>query len=368
MSKEDYYSVLNINKNASEAEIKKSYRRLAMKYHPDRNKGDISAEEKFKKISEAYDVLSDPVKKKSYDTYGHVGIDQNYSSTNYSDVNMNFSDIFGDIFGDAFGGNSKNKTDYNGNDLSYKLDISLEESIQGISVKIGVKTKVLCKFCNGTGAKDGNLQTCKTCKGVGQIRIQQGFFSIQQACPKCNGEGNIIRDYCKICMKDGRIVEDVILSVKIPMGIDSGDKIRVQGKGNVGKNGISGDLYIEINIKPHAIYVRKGIDLYCDVPITFIIATLGGTIEVPTLYEKVKIKIPSGTQTGKIFRLKNNGIKSIKGDGYGDLYCTVVIETPINLNDEQEKLLLLFDKSINNSTNCNPKVNSWVETIKKFFK
>ncbi len=365
MPKEDYYSILNVNKNANEVEIKKSYRRLAMKYHPDRNKGDILAEEKFKKVSEAYDVLSNPEKKKLYDTYGHSGIDPNTYSSN---VNMNFSDIFGDIFGDVFGSSKKEKNNNNnGNDIYYKLDLTLEEAINGTNVKIGVKTLVCCKICNGLGTK-GDVQICKTCKGLGNVRIQQGFFTIQQSCPKCNGEGNIVKDYCKNCMGDGRIEENVVLSVKIPLGVDTGDKIRLNGKGEAGKkNSPSGDLYIEINIKKHDIYFRKNIDLYCEIPINFIVAILGGIIEIPLWNEKIKIKVPPETQTGKIFRLKGSGIKSFKGDGPGDLYCTVIVEIPINLNEEQKKLLIDFDKSTN-MVKCYPKISLWAETVKKFFK
>lgn len=368
MSKEDYYSVLNINKDANENEIKKAYRRLAMKYHPDRNKGDVSSEEKFKKVSEAYDILSDPAKRKTYDMYGHAGFEGGASAA-YSNANMNFSDVFGDIFGDVFGSKENVKNNYNGNDLYYKLSVTLEDAINGTNVKIGLKTLVTCKTCSGSGAKSGSFQSCKFCKGSGHVRIQQGFFSIQQVCSKCNGEGNIIKDYCKNCVGDGRIEEDVVLSVKIPSGVDTGDKIRLHGKGEAGKkNGNNGDLYIEITIQPHDIYTRKNIDLYCEIPISFYIAVFGGVVEVPTLHEKVKIKIPPETQTGKIFRLKKSGVKSIKGDGPGDLYCTVVIETPVNLNDKQKKLLTEFDESINSSLECTPKINSWSEVVKKFFK
>lgn len=369
MSKEDYYNVLNINKDANESEIKKAYRKLAMKYHPDRNKGDVSSEAKFKKISEAYDILSDPVKRKTYDMYGHSGFEHGGAEA-YSSVNGNFGDIFGDIFGDVFGNKQKEKSINNGNDLFYKLNISFEEAIKGTNVKIGVKTLVVCKDCNGYGAKGDGLQVCKHCRGSGQVKMQQGFFSIQQLCPKCNGDGNIIKNYCKTCVGNGRIEENVILSVKIPAGVDNGDKIRLSGKGEAGKkNGNNGDLYIEISVDPHEIYIRKNIDLHCNVPISFFIAVFGGMLEIPTLNEKIKIKIPPETQTGKIFRLKGSGVKSLKGDGPGDLYCTVIIETPINLNDEQKNLLIEFDKSVNNNSDkCMPKCSSWFLAVKKFFK
>lgn len=373
MAKEDYYSLLEVNRNASEADIKKAYRRLAMKYHPDRNSGDKDAEKKFKAINEAYEVLSEPQKRQAYDMHGHAGVDP--SAAAYNARGGNFSDIFDDIFGDIFGrsagqGQSNRRTVYKGADLSYTLELSLEEAVHGTDVKIRVPTRITCNVCKGTGAKDGVAPTtCHSCNGNGQVRIQQGFFSIQQTCPTCRGKGKVITDHCRRCGGNGLIGEEKTLSVKVPAGIDTGDRIRLAGEGEAGpNNGPKGDLYVQVQVREHDIFQREGIHVYCEVPISFTTAALGGEIEVPTLDGRVKLKIPAETQTGKLFRLRGRGVRSVHNEGPGDLLCKVVVETPINLDKNQKTLLKQIAESIDAQPHKNtPKTNSWFNRVKSFF-
>jgi len=374
MSKEDYYSILNVSKNASKDDIKRSYRELAMKYHPDRNSNDANAEEKFKKVSEAYQILSDPQKRQLYDLHGHAGVDPSAASNAYSNASMNFSDIFGDVFGDIFGrsgsGSGGGVRVQRGDDLLYNLDLQLEDAVKSTTVKIKVKTLITCKSCTGSGAKNNEKPTtCTVCGGHGQVRTQQGFFSIQQACYECKGNGSIIRNKCRNCYGDGRVEAEKHLSAKIPAGVDNGDRIRLAGEGVAGPNrGKNGDLYIQINVLKHDIFTRKDTNLYCEVPISFVTATLGGDIEIPTLDGRIKLKVPGETQTGRLFRLRSKGIRSLKSSGPGDLLCRVIVETPVNLNKKQKSLLIDLDSSMEKHNNRhNPQASSWLKLVKNFF-
>lgn len=375
MSKRDYYEVLGVSKNVSETELKKAYRKMAMKYHPDRNPDDKSAEEKFKEAKEAFDILSNPQKRAAYDQFGHAGVDPSMGggagAGGAGFGHGSFSDVFGDIFGDIFGGGRAGGGGprvHRGDDLRYNLDLSLEDAVAGTEVKIRVPTLVKCKTCDGSGAKKGSKPvTCSTCGGHGQVRMQQGFFSIQQTCPSCHGSGQTISDPCNVCHGQGRVQEHKTLSAKIPAGVDTGDRIRLSGEGEAGENGgPPGDLYIHINVKEHPIFVREEANLYCEVPVGFATAALGGELEVPTLGGRVKLKIPAETQTGKMFRIKGKGVKPVRGGAVGDLYCRAVVETPVNLNEEQKELLRKFNESLHGEKH-NPQSHSWLDKVKNFF-
>ena len=372
MSKSDYYTTLGVSRDASSATIKKAYKKLAMKHHPDRNKGDKQSEEKFKELSEAYEVLSDQEKRQTYDQFGHEGINSRFGqSGGYSSAGGSFNDIFGDVFGDIFGGGGQSRSQSRrGSDLEYQIQLSLEEAISGKEVKMKIPTSVNCNDCDGTGADKGTaFTTCTQCNGSGQVRVSQGFFSLQQACPKCRGQGKTIDKSCGKCSGAGKIKKTKNLSVKIPSGVDSGDQIRLSGEGEAGgPGGQSGDLYVSVRVKKHNIFQRNGDDLLCEVPINFASATLGDKVVVPTLNGKVELKIPSGTQSGKSFRLSQKGVKSVRSSSKGDLYCRVVVETPINLTKEQEELLRQLDNSFRKSKSTHrPKEKTWVDSIKDFF-
>ncbi|WP_026329866.1 molecular chaperone DnaJ [Thioalkalivibrio sp. ALE12] len=372
MSQRDYYEVLGVAKDASAADIKKAFRRLAMKYHPDRNPGDEEAEAKFKEARAAYDVLSDDQKRAAYDRYGHAGVDGSGGGFGGGAGASNFSDIFEDIFGDIFGGGGggRGQRAYRGSDLQYNLDLTLEEAVFGTEVKIRIPTTVSCEACDGSGAEPGTSpETCPTCNGVGQVRIQQGFFSVQQTCPRCEGSGKIVSSPCKSCHGKGRVQEQNTLDVKIPAGVDSGDRIRLAGQGEAGMNGgPPGDLYVQVRVKPHKLFRREGSDLHCEVPVSFATAALGGELEVPSLDGRVKLKVPAETQTGKQFRVSGKGVKSVHGGAVGDLICRVVVETPINLTKEQKQLLRQFEESTQaGGTKHSPQAQSWVDGVKGFF-
>jgi len=376
MSKKDYYEVLGVKKNASAQELKKAYKRLAMKYHPDRNTGDEGnvAEDKFKEAKEAYEVLNDDQKRSAYDQFGHAGVDQSAGFGGGGAGHGNFSDVFGDVFGDIFGGGrggGGGPRVNRGSDLRYNLEMTLEDAVAGKSVKIRVPTYVECKTCNGSGAKKGSKpEICGTCHGQGQVRMQQGFFSVQQTCPTCSGKGSVIKNPCNSCHGQGRIQEHKTLSVKIPAGVDTGDRIRLSGEGEAGENGgPAGDLYVQVNVKQHEIFTREGENLFCEVPIPFTVAALGGELEVPTLDGKVKLKVPAGTQTAKMFRMRAKGIKPIRGATKGDLLCRVVIETPVNLTEDQKELLRKFEESVggHHGNKHSPNAASWTSGVKKFF-
>ncbi|MFZ3155298.1 molecular chaperone DnaJ [Pseudomonas sp.] len=372
MAKRDFYEVLGVERGASEAELKKAYRRLAMKYHPDRNPDDKASEEKFKEANEAYEVLSDAAKRSAYDQYGHAGVDPQMGGGGGGPGGANFSDIFGDVFSDFFGGGGRGGSRggaQRGSDLRYTLELDLEEAVRGTTVTIRVPTLVNCKPCDGSGAKKGTSPvTCTTCGGIGQVRMQQGFFSVQQTCPRCHGSGKMITDPCGTCHGHGRVEEHKTLSVKVPAGVDTGDRIRLSGEGEAGAmGGPAGDLYVVVNVREHAIFQRDGKHLYCEVPISFADAALGGELEVPTLDGRVKLKIPEGTQTGKMFRLRGKGVAPVRGGGAGDLMCKVAVETPVHLNKRQRELLDEFRKTLEGDSSHSPKANGWFEGVKRFF-
>ena len=375
MAKRDYYEVLGLAKNASDAEVKKAYRRLAMKYHPDRNTGDKAseAEKSFKEAKEAYEVLSDAQKRAAYDQFGHAGVDPSMGGgRGFGGAGgASFSDIFGDVFGDIFGGGRGGGSRvHRGDDLRYNLELGLEEAVAGTSVQIKVPTLVNCNVCGGSGAKKGSSpKTCGTCQGAGQVRMQQGFFSVQQTCPSCHGHGTVIDDPCPSCRGQGKLQETKTLSVKVPPGVDTGDRIRLGGEGEAGDNGgPPGDLYVQVHVRDHPIFTRDQSHLYCEVPIAFTTAALGGELEVPTLNGKVKLKIPESTQSGKMFRMRGKGVKPVRGGPQGDLICRVVVETPVKLTDQQRSLLRQLDESLQGGgSKHSPNAHSWLDRVKGFF-
>jgi molecular chaperone DnaJ len=373
MAKRDFYEILGVAKNASDEDIKKAYRKLAMKYHPDRNPDSKESEEKFKEVKQAYEMLADPEKREAYDRYGHAGVDPNMGGAGGGFGAGGFGDAFGDIFGDIFGGGrgrSGGPQVYRGADLRYNLEITLEQAANGFDTTIRVPSWDKCDTCHGSGAKPGTSPvTCTTCHGHGQVRMQQGFFSIQQTCPKCHGSGKVIPEPCAACGGAGRIKRNKTLEVKIPAGIDNGMRIRSSGNGEPGTNGgPSGDLYVEIHIKPHQVFQREGDDLHCEMPISFTKATLGGEIEVPTLTGKVSFTVPEGTQTGKTFRLKGKGIKGVRSGYAGDLFCHVVLETPVKLTEKQKDLLREFDRlTKEGGAKHSPQSKGWMDKVKDFF-
>jgi molecular chaperone DnaJ len=371
MSKRDYYEVLGVSKNASEADLKKAYRRAAQKHHPDRNPDNKEAEEKFKECKEAYEILNDSQKRAAYDQFGHAGVDPSMGGGRGQPGAGGFNDIFGDVFGDIFGGGrGGGQRVYRGSDLRYNLEMSLEDAVAGTEVKIRVPTLVACEECDGSGAKKGSSPTtCTTCGGHGQVRMQQGFFSVQQTCPHCQGSGSTINDPCTKCRGKGRVQERKTLSVKVPAGVDTGDRIRLAGEGEAGESGgPPGDLYVQVQIKPHSIFQREESNLFCEVPISFVTAALGGELEVPTLNGRVSLKIPSETQTGKMFRMRGKGVKPVRGGPVGDLLCKVTIETPVNLTRKQKDMLKEFSGHVEEGgERHSPQASSWVDGVKKFF-
>jgi molecular chaperone DnaJ len=377
MAKRDFYEILGLAKNASDDDIKKAYRKLAMKYHPDRNPDSKGAEEKFKEAKEAYEMLSDPQKREAYDRYGHAGVDPNMGAGGFGGGGGGFADAFGDIFGDIFGGAAGGARGgrggpqvYRGADLRYNLEITLEQAANGFDTTIRVPSWDGCDTCHGSGAKPGTSPTtCPTCAGHGQVRMQQGFFSIQQTCPKCHGTGKIIPEPCPTCAGAGRIKRNKTLEVKIPAGIDDGMRIRSSGNGEPGMNGgPPGDLYVEIHIKAHPVFQRDGDDLHCEMPISYATAALGGEIEVPTLGGKVSFTVPEGTQSGKVFRLRGKGVKGVRSGLAGDLFCHVVVETPVRLTDRQKEMLREFENSMSEGgSKHSPQSKSWKDKVKEFF-
>ena len=374
MSKRDFYEILGVNRDASDDEIKKAYRKLAMKYHPDRNPDNPSAEEKFKEAKEAYEILSDAQKRAAYDQYGHAGVDPQAGMGGGGFGGGGFADAFGGIFDEIFGGRGGagggRSNVYRGADLRYNLEITLEQAAHGTETKIRIPTMEACDKCDGSGAKPGTqAKTCPTCHGAGQVRLQQGFFSIQQTCPKCHGTGRFIPDPCGNCGGTGRVKQHKTLAVKIPAGVDEGDRIRLAGEGEHGVNGgPPGDLYVQIHLKAHPVFQRDHNDLHCEMPISFTTAALGGEIEIPTLDGAASIKIPPETQTGRVFRLRGKGIKGVRSHTHGDLLCHVVVETPVNLTERQKELLReLAESSEQSDTTHNPRAKSWMDKVKEFF-
>ncbi len=373
MAERDYYEVLGIEKGASKDEIRKAYRRLAMKYHPDRNADKKEeAEEKFKEVQKAYEVLFDDEKRQMYDQYGHAGVNGQaggFGGGAGGFGGADFGDIFGDMFGDIFGGGGRSQANraYRGDDIGYQLDITLEEAVFGTTTRISVPTTVHCHHCNGSGAAAGSEPvTCPTCHGQGQVRMSQGFFSVQQTCPDCQGRGKKITNPCTNCHGTGQERKTKTLEVKVPAGVDTGDRIRLSGEGEAGVNGgPSGDLYVQIRVKKHAIFTRDDQHLHCEVPVSFVTAALGGEIEVPTLDGRVNLKIPAETQTGRIFRLRGKGVKPVRGGAQGDLLCAIKVETPVKLSNDQKEMLRKFGETL--GENHVPQQNSWLDGVKKFF-
>ena len=379
MAKRDYYDVLGIPKNGTDEDIKKAYRKLAMKHHPDRNQGDGAkkSEEKFKEAKEAYEMLSDPQKRAAYDQHGHAGVDPNMGARGPGGEGMGgFAEAFGDIFGDIFGGAAAGgrrggQQIYRGSDLSYAMEISLEEAALGKETQIRIPSWEQCDTCHGSGAKPGtSVKTCTTCSGAGTVQMRQGFFAIQQACPQCRGNGKIIPEPCTVCSGQGKLKKTKTLEVKIPAGIGEGMRIRSAGNGEPGTNGgPPGDLYIELRVKAHEVFERDGDDLHCTVPVGMTTATLGGNIEVPTLNGKAEIDLPESTQSGKTFRLRGKGIKGVRSSYPGDLYCHISVETPVRITEHQRKLLKELDESFKKSGDRHsPNAKSWTDRVKDIFK
>jgi molecular chaperone DnaJ len=375
MAKRDYYEVLGCGRDASEADIKKAYRRLAMKHHPDRNPDDPDAEAQFKEAKEAYEILSKQDKRAAYDQFGHAGVDAGRAAGGGGFGGADaFSDIFGDVFGDIFGGAGAGRRSrsqvFRGADLRYDLELTLEQAVTGESMNIDVPTQVECSRCSGVGAEPGTDPTaCTTCGGAGQVRVQQGFFSIQQTCPACKGAGTMIQTPCRECSGRGRVRKVKTLAVKVPAGVDSGDRIRLAAEGEAGRNGgPPGDLYVDIMVKSHPIFEREGQHLKCDVPIGYAAAVLGSSVEVPTLNGQVALKIPAETQSGRVFRLRGKGVSSVRASGVGDLFCRVQVETPVNLTEEQKKLLKKFDAALQGGGDRHsPRSRTWLDSVKTFF-
>ena len=361
MSKRDCYEVLGVSRDADDAVIKKAYRRLAMKLHPDRNPDDKEAEEKFKEVQGAYEILSDDQKRQRYDQFGHAGLDGQGGGQGAG----GFGDIFGDVFSDIFGGGRGGPA--RGADLRYELEITLEEAAHGFTKKLQIPKRVSCSECRGSGAKKGSKPVqCGTCAGVGQVRMQQGFFSVQQACPTCRGKGQMIKDPCGKCHGAGLVKETKTLSVKIPAGVDNGDRIRLTGEGEGGEAGAPpGDLYVETHVRPHDIFQREGNNLHTEVPIGLVAAALGGNMEIPSLDGRLNLTIPAETQSGRVFRLRGKGLPSVRGGGVGDLFCRVAVETPVNLTDKQKTLLAEFGESLGDRHR--PAETSWFDRVKSFF-
>jgi molecular chaperone DnaJ len=373
MSKRDYYKVLDVPKTATEAEIKKAYRRLAMKYHPDRNPNDRESEERFKEAKEASEVLTDAHKRAVYDQHGHAGVEAASRAGGRSGFGAAdaFSDIFGDVFGDIFGGARRGgRQVFRGADLRYELELDLDKAVFGYQVEIEVARLTECETCHGSGAAKGSSPvTCDGCGGVGQVRISQGFFQLQQTCPRCRGSGTIIRNPCDTCLGQGRVRRSRKLAVKVPAGVDNGDRIRLSGEGEAGRNGgPHGDLYVEIQVREHPIFEREREHLSCEVPVSFATATLGGAIEVPTLEGDVSLKIPAETQSGRVFRLRDKGVKPVRGGSRGDLFCRVVVETPVHLSAEQRELVRRLEESLKAHPGRHaPREKGFLEGVRRFF-
>ena len=364
--KRDYYELLGLNRSASEEQIKKAYRKLALKYHPDRNPGDKQAEETFKEVSEAYQVLTDPEKRVQYDQFGHAAFGNGGLGKGGFDFTSGFEDVFGDIFGEFFGSRTtRGRSRARGEDLRYNLSISFEEAVFGTEKKIKIPRQGPCDSCHGSGSKPGSSpRTCPTCRGKGQVSFQQGFFVVSRTCNQCRGQGTIISNPCSSCRGAGRVRKFQTLSVRIPAGVETGSRLKLRGEGESGvSGGPSGDLYVVIQVKPHPLFIRDGLEIICEVPISFAQAALGAEIDVPTLEGKVKMKIPPGTQSGKIFRLKGKGVKDVQGYHHGDQHVRVVLETPTHLTSRQKELL----KEFATLGGENPLAEGFLDKVKQIF-
>jgi molecular chaperone DnaJ len=373
MPKRDYYKVLDVPKTATEAEVKKAYRRLAMKHHPDRNPNDREAEERFKEAKEASEVLTDSHKRALYDQHGHAGVEAaSRGGGRGFGAGDAFSDIFGDVFGDIFGGARRGGRAqvFRGADLRYELQLELDQAVFGRQVEIDVAKLAECETCHGSGAAKGSTPvTCDACGGAGQVRVSQGFFQLQQTCPRCRGSGTVIRNPCDTCLGQGRVRRARKLSVKVPAGVDTGDRVRLSGEGEAGRNGgPPGDLYVEVHVREHAIFEREGEHLSCEVPVSFATAALGGAVDVPTLEGDVSLKIPAETQSGRVFRLRDKGVKPVRGGARGDLFCRVVVETPVHLSAEQRELVRQLEESLKAHAGRHaPRAKGFLEGVRRFF-
>ena len=374
MSKRDYYKTLDVARDASEADIKKAYRRLAMKHHPDRNPDDKASEDQFKEAKEAYEVLSDAGKRATYDQYGHAGLDAHRAAGGGHGMNPGeaFGDIFGDVFGDIFGGARRGGRSqvFRGADLRYDMELDLHQAVFGTTMEIEVPKLSECETCKGSGAAKGSTPVqCETCHGSGHVRVSQGIFQLQQTCPRCRGSGKIIKNPCDTCLGQGRVRRTKKLSVKIPAGVDNGDRVRLAGEGEAGRNGgPAGDLYVEMHVRPHEIFEREGENLSCEVPISFGTATLGGAVIVPTLDGQVSLKIPAETQSGRVFRLRDKGVQPVRGGSRGDLFCRVMVETPVKLSSEQRDMLRKFEATLKtDDRRHSPREEGFFEGVKRFF-
>jgi molecular chaperone DnaJ len=373
MAKRDFYEVLGVNRDASDEDIKKSYRKLAMKWHPDRNPDNPKAEEHFKEAKLAYEILSDSKKRAAYDQFGHAGVDPSSMAGAGAGAGFSgFGDVFSDIFGEIFGGGGRagRSSVFRGADLRYNLEIALEQAAKGFETRIRIPTMAECATCHGSGAKPGTQpQTCTTCRGAGQVRVSQGPFSIAQTCPRCHGTGKMITNPCASCGGAGRVKHQKTLQVRIPSGVDEGDRVRLSGEGEPGVNGgPAGDLYVQVHIKPHPVFQRDHDDLHCEMPVSYTTAALGGDIDIPTLDGTARIRVPAESQSGKTFRLRGKGIKGVRSDYPGDLFCHVVVETPVNLTDRQKELLREFETiSQGDAARHNPRSKGWFDKVKEFF-
>ena len=372
MSKRCYYEVLSVERTVNDEQLKKSFRRLAMKFHPDRCPDDPAAQEKFKEAKEAYEVLSDAQKRAMYDQHGHAAFEHGMGGgRGAAGFNGDVGDIFGDIFSDIFGmGGGGRGRARRGSDLRYLIELDLEEAVFGVDKQIEVPTLVECGSCTGSGSADGKTSTCSTCKGHGRVRMQNGIFSIQQACPHCAGSGKVITNPCKECHGEGRVHDERTLSIKIPAGVDNGDRIRLAGQGEAGPGGtVPGDLYVEVRVREHAIFQRDGDDLHCEIPLRFGQAALGAEIKVPTLDGEAEIRIPAETQGGKVFRLRGKGVKSVRSGRMGDLICRVVVETPVRLTSAQRDLLQQFEATFagTDAATHSPRDSNWLDGVKRFW-
>lgn len=376
----DYYETLGVSKSASDEDIKKAFRKLAMKYHPDRNKGDENAEARFKSINEAYETLKDPQKRAAYDRYGHEAYKNTESSGGFSSRgfsssqgfdfsfggNSPFSDIFDDFFGSSMGTGRAGRAEMRGSDLRYDATISLEEAFKGKDIELKLRTNVCCTACNGNGAANGaKPRMCPNCRGTGKMRFSQGFFVVERTCSACNGTGHIIEESCKECRGAGRISKSKTINVSIPAGIENGARIRLSGEGEAGvRGGASGDLYIFVTVKPHKLFRREGSDIHCDVPISIVMAALGGEVEVPTIDgKKAVVKIPAGTQAGQLLKLRGKGMTVVRRALRGDMYVHAIVETPVNLTEKQKELLKQFDED---NKSC-PRAEGFFAKVKEFW-